>query len=143
EALRKTGEAWKANCQSNLAAMHHVEEAFGQILHVGVKSGDHRADPEPMTWAEDVIDAMHAVKARATAAEAARQEALMQSIADAGQAQEAHDARLRAEAEREALVAAALERAASIRVDGEPDISPITRYAIAALATQPQTDALA
>lgn len=81
----KTADAWKANCQSNAAAMAHVEEAFGQILPAGVKSGDHRADPEPMTWAADLIAAMHEVKAHVARVEAER-DALRDRLENAGQA---------------------------------------------------------
>jgi len=38
--------AWKNNCQKNAAAMNCAEEAFGQIMPVGIRSGDERG-PEP------------------------------------------------------------------------------------------------
>lgn len=62
EDVEKERDHWKHNCQSNAAAMNNVEEALGQILPVGVRAGSERG-PEPVEWAEDMISALHKVKA--------------------------------------------------------------------------------
>ena len=78
EHENRVSAGWKSNSQKNAAAMNCVEEAFGQLLPVGVRHGAERG-PEPTEWATDMIDAMHKVRDQIAEAQAQVQTALEQA----------------------------------------------------------------
>ena len=97
EHENRVSAGWKSNSQKNAAAMNCVEEAFGQLLPVGVRHGAERG-PEPTEWAADMIDAMHKVRDQIAQAQAqaqtARYDALRDAAAEASyQASEENDYR--------------------------------------------------
>jgi hypothetical protein len=109
--------------------MNCAEEAFGQIMPVGIRSGDERG-PEPTEWAADMIDAMHKVHAALANAQTKAQTARNDALREA-----AERSSRTVRSIKEALDKRDWDDARKIAMKGPPAILALTQ------PTEPRTDA--